>query len=122
MPEPIEKTRYIPFRKRDVVEMILDDGGLRNSEEREKFGKVCGITESIFHFEFHTILERLKDVPLKDLEILFPNSKIVMSLKDKLLLEIPAVAGGVPLLATKVIPALVVAFLVISAYFQESCK
>ncbi len=238
--------------------MILDDGGFRNSEEMEKFRKVCGITESIFHFEFHALLERLKDayypinpdlkrsapvgnaeaedanreltdamrkvlndanydklsesdlqrayeesamvginvdidmdtydflevyvrgrrrekftvsrlfglkkvemedeilervllmarlkpqnekskgrgrngvqlmdnggtiiklfkdVPLKDLEILFPNSKIVMSLKDKLLLGIPAVAGGVPLLATKVVPALIVAFLVISAYF-----
>ncbi len=251
MPQIMERSRYIPFRKKDIVEMILDDGRFKKPGEAEKFRKVCRITESIFHFEFHSLLERLKDayypinpdlnrntsltaeavdnanvelisamrkvlndanydklsdsdieraykesalvgvnvdidmdiydflevyvrgrrrekftisrlfgfkkveledeilervlimvrfkqenqkektfmdsgstiiklfkdVPLKDLEILFPNSRIVMSLKDKLLLGIPAIAGGVPLLVTKVIPALVVTFIIISAFF-----
>lgn len=256
MPETMERRRFIPYRKKDIVEMILDDGGFKSAGEAEKFRLVCRITESIFHFEFHELLETLKDVyypinpdinngvvltaeetdranselvsamqkvlnhanfdklsesdlerawkesalvginvdidmntydflevyvrgrrldkitfskffglkkieaedeilervlmmarvkpevqkgnakgkesltdsnstiiklfkdvPLKDLEILFPNSRIVMSLKDKLLLGIPAVAGGVPLLATKVVPAVIAIFLVISAWF-----
>ena len=57
-----------------------------------------------------------KDVPLEDLEILFPNSKVTMSLKDKLMIAVPAVAAGIPLMVTKVIPALVVAFVILSAY------
>lgn len=64
-----------------------------------------------------TIIKLFKDVPLEDLELLFPNSKVIMSLKDKLMLAVPAIAAGVPLLITKVVPALVVAFVIISAYF-----
>ena len=243
------RERYIPFRKTDVVEMILGDGRLKNEKDEAEFKLLCGIIESLFHFEFHRDLEKLKDayypinpdiekntlptpadveranselyktmqkilndanydkisqeeieqafdesaivgfsvkidfeaydfaeiysrgrrtdtftvkrffglrksehehdilervillarlkpvtdsegnrddgitfikmfkdVPLEDLEILFPNSKVTMSLKDKLMLAVPAVAAGVPLLVTKVIPALIVAFVIISAY------
>lgn len=67
--------------------------------------------------EGKTIIKLFKDVPLEDLELLFPNSKVVMSLKDKLLLAVPAIAGGVPLLISKVIPALVVVFIIFSAWF-----
>ncbi len=63
-----------------------------------------------------TFIKMFKDVPLEDLEILFPNSKVTMSLKDKLMLAIPAIAGGVPLLVTKVVPAFIVAFVILSAY------
>lgn len=64
-----------------------------------------------------TIIKLFKDVPLEDLELLFPNSKVIMSLKDKLLLAVPAIAAGVPLLVTKVVPALIVVFVIISTYF-----
>jgi len=64
-----------------------------------------------------TIIKLFKDVPFEDLEILFPNSKVVMSMKDKLMLAVPAIAAGVPLLLTKVVPALIVAFVIISTYF-----
>ena len=243
------RERYIPFRKRDIVDMILKDNRFKNEQDAEGFKKFSGIVESIFHFDFHTDLEKLKDsyfpinpdlkknnsptsaqideandelhltmkkilndanynripqddidkafndsalvgfsvkidfsdyeyaevyargrrtekftvsklfglrkseheheileriillarmkpsvssedpdsagvtfikmfkdVPLEDLEILFPNSKVTMSLKDKLMLAIPAIAGGVPLLVTKVVPALIVAFVILSAY------
>ncbi len=239
-----QKERYIPFRKRDIIGMILDDQKFESEEARGDFNLLCGIIESIFHFTFHKDLEELKDayypinpdlkkalqpseaeiedsnrkldttlqkilndanfnlipkeeiesafndnalvnfsvkidfddyeyariyargrrkdkftlkrlfglkttdheheilervvlfarlkkteeqeestfikmfkdVPIEDLEILFPNSKVIMSLKDKLMLVVPAVAAGVPLLVTKVIPALIVAFVIISAY------
>ena len=66
--------------------------------------------------EEKTILKLFKDVPLEDLEILFPNSKVVMSWKDKLILAVPAIAAGIPLLVSKVIPALIVVFTVFGAY------
>lgn len=64
-----------------------------------------------------TIIKLFKDVPLEDLELLYPDSRVIMSLRDKLFLAVPAVAGGIPLLISKVVPALIVVFLVISAWF-----
>ncbi len=50
------------------------------------------------------ILKTFKRVPKNDLETIFPNATPVMSLKDKLLLWVPAVGGGIPLITAKVIP------------------
>jgi hypothetical protein len=50
------------------------------------------------------ILKTFKRVPKNDLETIFPNATPVMSLKDKLLLWIPALGGGIPLITTKVLP------------------
>ncbi len=52
------------------------------------------------------VLKIFKRVPKNDLETIFPNAVPKMSLKDKLLLWIPAIGGGVPILSTKVVPAL----------------
>ena len=239
-----ERERYIPFRKRDIINMILKDRRFKAENDNSDFKLLCEIIESIFHFSFHKDLEDLKDayypinpdlkknsvpseaqikesnlkleatmqkilndanfnllsqeeidsafnnnalvnfsvkidfddyefahvfargrrkenftikqlfglkkteheheilervvlfarlkptegqdgvtfikmfkdVPLEDLEILFPNSKVMMSLKDKLMIAIPAIAGGVPLMVTKVVPAVIVAVVIISAY------
>ncbi len=50
------------------------------------------------------ILKTFKRVPKNDLETVFPNATPVMSMKDKLLLWIPALGGGIPLITTKVVP------------------
>ena len=52
------------------------------------------------------VLKIFKRVPKNDLETIFPNAVPKMSLKDKLLLWIPAIGGGVPIISTKVVPAL----------------
>ena len=54
-----------------------------------------------------SIVKLFKKVPKNDLETIFPNAVPKMSLKDKLLLWIPGIAGGISLLTAKVIPALV---------------
>lgn len=54
-----------------------------------------------------SIIKLFKKVPKNDLETIFPNAVPKMSLKDKLLLWIPGLAGGISLLSAKVIPALV---------------
>lgn len=56
------------------------------------------------------ILKIFKRVPKNDLETIFPNAVPKMSVKDKLLLWIPGVVGGVSLLSTKVIPPLMVMY------------
>jgi hypothetical protein len=52
--------RYIPFRKRDVVEMCLTEGSL-SAVEKMQFRDVCQLLQSVFHFDFHQVLEDLKD-------------------------------------------------------------
>lgn len=250
-----EVARYIPFRRRDIEEMLLAEGSLADEGARDEFRRLCRMVACVFHFEFHDVLERLKDayypfdpdvtrarafsaealgaareelfsgletvlnsanydavsraeierafrtsgllpvnvkidlddfesfgvyargsrrerversawfglrrrsteceilervvfvvrfrgpeyferrrrrdlhfvpgsmavkmfkdVPREDLEILFPNARVSMGLRDKLVLGIPAVAGGVPLLLTKVLPALITVFVVLGAY------
>jgi len=51
--------RFIPFRKRDVVEMCLQDAKLKGQET--DFRQLYYMLSSIFHFEFHQIIESLKD-------------------------------------------------------------
>jgi hypothetical protein len=50
---------YIPYRKADVVELCIRDGRLAEADQKQ-FREFCRILESLFHFEFHKDLERLK--------------------------------------------------------------
>lgn len=52
-------------------------------------------------------LKIFKRVPKKDLETIFPNAVPRMSTTDKLLFWVPGIGGGISLLSTKVIPALI---------------
>lgn len=56
------------------------------------------------------IIKIFKRVPKNDLETIFPNAIPKMSVKDKLLLWVPFVVGGVSLLSAKVIPPLIVMY------------
>lgn len=56
------------------------------------------------------IIKIFKRVPKNDLETIFPNAVPKMSVKDKLLLWVPFVVGGVSLLSAKVIPPLIVMY------------
>ncbi len=51
--------RFIPFRKHDIVEMCIQDNQLTDQEE--KFRDLYYMISSIFHFEFHKVIESLKD-------------------------------------------------------------
>lgn len=53
------------------------------------------------------ILKVFKRVPKNDLETIFPNAVPKMSRTDKLLFWVPGIGGGISLLSTKVIPALI---------------
>lgn len=70
------------------------------SEKKVKLGKMPIDPGSI-------ALKIFKRVPKNDLETIFPNAIPKMSLKDKLLLWVPGIFGGLSLLSAKVIPALI---------------
>jgi len=53
------------------------------------------------------VLKIFKRVPVNDLETIFPNAVPKMSTTDKLLFWVPGIGGGISLLSTKVIPALI---------------
>lgn len=52
--------RFIPFRKKDIVEMCVASGGL-NGVQQMKFREFCRLLQSVFHFEYHAKLEAIKD-------------------------------------------------------------
>jgi len=52
------KFRFIPYRKHDIIEMCLQDGLLPGQDN--EFRHLCEMLGSIFHFEFHQIIESLK--------------------------------------------------------------
>lgn len=54
-----KKYRFIPYRKHDIIEMCLQDNRL--SESSNDFRYLCYMLSSIYHFEFHKIVEALKD-------------------------------------------------------------
>ncbi len=60
-------------------------------------------------------LKLFRDIPQADLGTLYPNARVVMRLQDKLILGVPAVAGGIPILLN-ILPALSVLLVVIGAY------
>jgi len=52
--------RFIPYRKQDVVEMLLSDQRL-DKNQREDFRTLAELLQGIYHFEYHSKLERLKN-------------------------------------------------------------
>lgn len=53
------KFRFIPYRKHDIVEMCLQDNLLPGQENN--FRNLYQMLDSTFHFEFHKVIEELKD-------------------------------------------------------------
>ncbi len=54
-----DKFRYIPFRRRDIVEMCLADDAL--GADGGTFRQLGYMLEQVFHFEFHQVQEALKN-------------------------------------------------------------
>jgi len=54
-----KRFRFIPFRKHDLLEMCLQDGKL--SDNSDDFRQFYYMLSSVFHFEFHQVIESLKD-------------------------------------------------------------
>jgi hypothetical protein len=53
--------RFIPFRRSDIVDMCLAEGGM-DEQDRARFEQACTRTEDTFLREFHDTKQRIKDV------------------------------------------------------------
>ncbi len=60
MTSPTDRENHIPFRKAAIVDLCATDARLDDAD-RDAFRKFCRILESVFHFEYHELLERLKE-------------------------------------------------------------
>ncbi len=58
--KPIKATRFIPFRKTDILTMCLSQGSLA-LDKKSEFEQFYQLMQSILHFEFHSELNKLKD-------------------------------------------------------------
>ncbi len=61
------------------------------------------------------LLKYFRNIAVSDIYALFPNARVVMSRLDKLVLGVPAIAGGIPILL-KLFATVTVLFLVIGFY------
>lgn len=61
------------------------------------------------------LIKYFRDIARPDLNMLFPDVRVVMSLFDKMMLGVPALAGGVPIILN-LLPTISVLFLVIGFY------
>ena len=55
-----ERDQFIPVRKADLLDALVDHGPLGSEEERESFRQVCRFLAAIYHFEYFDELERLR--------------------------------------------------------------
>ncbi|MEQ9671128.1 DUF3754 domain-containing protein [Coleofasciculus sp. G2-EDA-02] len=55
-----DREAFIPYRRRDLIELCLDDGQLPN-EKVQQFRDFCTLLSAYYHFKFHAYLERLKN-------------------------------------------------------------
>ena len=61
------------------------------------------------------VIKLFSDVAEADLNMLYPGARAVMRIRDKLMLGLPAIAGGVPVLLN-ILPALSVLFVLAATY------
>ena len=52
--------RFIPFTKQDIIALCINDITSKTSLDSESFTHVCTILSSLFHFQYHDLLENLK--------------------------------------------------------------
>jgi len=57
----VRHDRFVPIRKSDMLDALIERGALAAGAEREKFGRFCDMLASIFHYEYFAALERLRN-------------------------------------------------------------
>lgn len=93
------RKKEISFENYDYVAVLLEI-------KQQQYFLDRGESEDVLDFKPGKIyLYLYKNIPYYDLELLFPNVKISMNLRDKLMLIVPALGAAIPMLI-KILPAL----------------
>jgi Protein of unknown function (DUF3754) len=56
-----DRENFIPIRKTDILDALIEHGQLTSEDEREKFRQVCRLLAAIYHYEYFDRLEKLRD-------------------------------------------------------------
>lgn len=56
-----ERDHFIPVRKIDVMNAVIEHGGLPGATERDKFRQFCRLLAAIYHYQYFERLERLRN-------------------------------------------------------------
>ncbi len=114
--EPLAVPRWLGLRRRLVETLVYDDivliaavkSTIASRRERKRLKQRNVRAGSV-------LIKYFRNIPSVDLNALFPNVRVVLSWRDKLLLSGPALVGGVPILI-KVASSITILFLVIGFY------
>ena len=93
------KNKKIKFENYDRVAVLLQIKEQEFFNSKEKRKDELNFTPGKIYLYLY------KNIPHYDLELLFPNVKISMNMRDKLMLVIPALGAAIPMLI-KILPAL----------------
>ena len=120
--EPFEIVRWFGLSRRSIVADVYDDVVLMvamkapdqigSPAELRRLARGKIVPGSV-------LLKYFRNIPVSALNALFPNARVVLSNRDKLMLGVPAIAGGVPILL-KVYATITVLFLVIAFYLGQN--
>ena len=121
--DTVETSGWLGFRRQSVQVAVYDDvvllvalkpPGDISAREQKHLARGRLRPGSV-------LIKFFRNVAASDLNSLFPNVQVVLSLRDKLLLSGPALAGGVPILL-KLASTITILFLVIGFYFGLSAN
>jgi hypothetical protein len=115
--ETVEVSNWTGFGKRSVEFGVYDDVVLLVTVKSTDVGKKRGQKPKIRPGA--VLLKYFRDIASADLNALFPDVKVVMGFRDRLMLGVPALVGGIPILL-KLASTLTVLFLVAGFYLGLS--
>lgn len=55
------RDQFIPIRKTDILDSLLEHGSIASALEKQKFYQLCRLLGSIYHHQYFDQLERLPD-------------------------------------------------------------
>jgi hypothetical protein len=115
--------RWLPWRKTDVDIEVFDDlvvfvamkphdGPPPEKQKRDRHRPSKTRPGAV-------LIKYFRHIPSADLNALYPNVQVVMGWKDMLIMAVPALFGGVPIVL-KLFPTITVLFLVLGFYLGVS--
>jgi hypothetical protein len=59
--EAASRDDFIPVRKTELIDALVDHGQLASEEQRREFRRLCRVLAAIYHYEYFERLEKLRD-------------------------------------------------------------
>ncbi len=117
--EEFEASRWFGRRRRKITAEVYDDvvlfAAMKSAAEIGSRRELRALERRKLR-PGSVLLKCFRNIASGDLNALFPNARVVLSSGDKLVLGVPAIAGGIPILL-KIYATITVLFLLFGFYF-----